>query len=60
MSSFSKAVVLVTGGANGIGLLMGKKALKKNASELIIWDINANAINAKRLSPISTMRVIGE
>jgi hypothetical protein len=46
MSSFSKAVVLVTGGANGIGLLMGKKALKKNASELIIWDINANAINA--------------
>lgn len=40
MSSFKDKVVLVTGGADGIGLLMGKKALQKGAKHLIIWDIN--------------------
>lgn len=40
MSSFKDKVVLVTGGASGIGFLMGKKALIKGAKHLIIWDIN--------------------
>ncbi len=40
MSSFKDKVVLVTGGASGIGLLMGEKALIKGARHLIIWDIN--------------------
>ncbi len=33
--------VLVTGGANGIGKLLGEKCLREGASDLIIWDINA-------------------
>lgn len=32
--------VLVTGGASGIGKLLGKKCLQEGASELVIWDIN--------------------
>lgn len=40
MSSFKDKVVLVTGGASGIGLLMGRKALIKGAKHLVIWDIN--------------------
>ncbi len=40
MSSFKNKVVLVTGGASGIGFLMGKKSLQQEAKHLIIWDIN--------------------
>ena len=40
MSSFKDKVVLVTGGASGIGFLMGIKSLEKGAKHLIIWDIN--------------------
>ncbi|MDP3443608.1 MAG: SDR family NAD(P)-dependent oxidoreductase, partial [Ignavibacteria bacterium] len=40
MSSFKNKKVLITGGASGIGLLLGKKALDKGAELLIIWDIN--------------------
>ena len=40
MSSFKNKIVLVTGGASGIGYLLGKKALEKGAKHLIIWDIN--------------------
>ena len=31
---------MVTGGANGIGKLMGLKCLQEGAANLIIWDIN--------------------
>ena len=34
------ANVLITGGASGIGRIMGRMALEKGASNLIIWDIN--------------------
>lgn len=44
MSSFKDKVVLVTGGASGIGFLMGKKSLQKGAKHLIIWDINPELI----------------
>lgn len=37
---FEKANVLITGGASGIGKIMGRIALEKGASNLIIWDIN--------------------
>lgn len=37
---FDNANVLITGGASGIGRIMGRIALEKGASTLIIWDIN--------------------
>ncbi len=40
MSTIKGANVLVTGGANGIGKLMGLKCLQEGAANLIIWDIN--------------------
>jgi short-subunit dehydrogenase len=36
--------VLITGGASGIGKIMGRMALEKGARNLIIWDINIAAI----------------
>ncbi len=39
---FRNANVLITGGASGIGRIMGRMALEKGASCLIIWDINPN------------------
>ena len=41
---FENANVLITGGASGIGKIMGRMALEKGASCLIIWDINPNNI----------------
>ena len=38
--------VLITGGASGIGKIMGRTALEKGARNLIIWDINIAAIEA--------------
>ena len=40
MSKIKGANVLVTGGANGIGKLMGLKSLQEGAANLVIWDIN--------------------
>ena len=36
--------ILITGGASGIGRLMGGMALEKGAKQLIIWDINPQNI----------------
>ena len=38
------ANVLITGGASGIGRIMGRMALERGAARLIIWDINAQNI----------------
>ena len=38
--------VLITGGASGIGKIMGRIALDKGAKNLIIWDINETNIAA--------------
>ena len=35
---------MVTGGAAGIGKLMGEECLKKGARRLIIWDVNEQAL----------------
>ena len=40
------ANVLITGGASGIGKIMGRMALEKGAANLIIWDINTEGIDA--------------
>lgn len=47
MSELKHKKVLITGGASGIGLLMGKMILEKGASELIIWDINQPLLDAE-------------
>lgn len=41
---FENSNVLITGGASGIGRLMGRMALEKGAKTLVIWDINAQNI----------------
>lgn len=43
---FENANVLITGGASGIGKIMGRMALEKGAACLIIWDINPQNIAA--------------
>lgn len=40
MSSFNNSTVLITGGASGIGKLMGAHAIKKGCKTLVLWDIN--------------------
>ncbi len=45
MSSFKSRTVLVTGGANGLGKLMAKKALERKAKRVILWDINEALLN---------------
>ena len=43
---FENSNVLITGGASGIGKIMGRMALEKGAKCLIIWDINEQNIAA--------------
>ena len=45
---FQNANVLITGGASGIGKIMGRMALEKGAKCFIIWDINLTGIEATR------------
>lgn len=40
------AVVVITGGASGIGKIMGRMALEKGAKALAIWDINETNLAA--------------
>lgn len=44
MTTISNATVLITGGASGIGLLLGTQLLARGAKQFIIWDINQAAI----------------
>ncbi len=46
MTKIKDKKVLVTGGANGIGKLLGEKCLRQGASELVIWDINEKNLEA--------------
>ena len=45
---FENANVLITGGASGIGKMMGRMALEKGAKCFIIWDINIMGIEATK------------
>ncbi len=40
MTTFKNKTVLITGGAGGIGKIMGRKSLERGAKQLIIWDID--------------------
>ena len=49
--------VLITGGASGIGKIMGRMALEKGAKSLIIWDVNQEALDATAAELITRGRV---
>ena len=40
--------ILITGGASGIGKIMGRMALEKGARCFIIWDINEAGIETTK------------
>ena len=44
MTKIKGNCVLITGGASGIGRIMGRLVLEKGARQLIIWDINEEGI----------------
>lgn len=46
MSEIRGATALVTGGASGIGLLVGERLLAAGAAHLVIWDIDGPALDA--------------
>ena len=48
MTKIKDNSILITGGASGIGRIMGRMALEKGARQLIIWDINEENLNATR------------
>ena len=45
MTKITGKRVLITGGALGIGKLMAASCLQKGASDLIIWDVNKEALD---------------
>lgn len=40
------SIIVITGGASGIGRLMGRRALEMGAKAIAIWDINLENLNA--------------
>jgi len=48
MSQINNATVLITGGASGIGRLMGELCLEKGAKRLVIWDMDADKLTAAK------------
>ncbi len=44
MTKIKGSCVLITGGASGIGRLMGRMALEKGARCVVVWDINEKGI----------------
>ena len=57
MTKIKGKSVLITGGASGIGRIMGKIALEKGARCLIIWDINAASIETTKAELSAVGRV---
>ncbi len=49
MSEFKNKNVLITGGASGIGKIMGRIALEKGAANLIIWDMNPDGMESAKV-----------
>lgn len=59
MGKFNDKRVLITGGASGIGRLMGAMALEKGAAALIIWDINQANIDSTVAQYAPMGKVVG-
>ena len=45
MTKIKDATVLITGGASGIGRLMGQMCLQDGAGQLVIWDMNREKLD---------------
>lgn len=60
MTEITGQTALITGGASGIGLLMGEILLQKGLERLIVWDISTDNIAkaAKWLGPKAEFRCI--
>lgn len=58
MSNFKDKNVLITGGASGIGKIMGRIALEKGCKNLVIWDISDTNIETtkKELSTYTNVK----
>ena len=59
MGKFNDKRVLITGGASGIGRLMGAMALDRGASTLVIWDINQQSIDDTIAELTAKGKVVG-
>ncbi|MGM9754051.1 MAG: SDR family oxidoreductase [Candidatus Cryptobacteroides sp.] len=46
MTNFKNKNVLITGGASGIGRIMGRLCLEKGAAATIIWDLNEGGLES--------------
>ena len=46
MTKIKGRTLLITGGASGIGRIMGRMALQRGAKKVVIWDINEDNIAA--------------
>lgn len=46
MSHIAGKTALVTGGASGIGYLVGRELLARGVSTLVVWDVNAEALGS--------------
>ena len=44
MTKIKESRLLITGGASGIGRIMGRQALQRGAKEVVVWDINEQNI----------------
>ena len=46
MTRIRRSTVLITGGASGIGKLMGRRLLEKKCSKLVVWDIDEDSLES--------------
>lgn len=58
MTKIKNKRVLITGGASGIGKIMGRIVLEKGAASLLIWDINEKNLAATAAEYGSLGRVV--
>ena len=58
MTKIKDNCLLITGGASGIGRIMGRMALEKGAKSFIIWDINQENIDStvKEISALGNVK----